>query len=86
MPPEGAASGGLIGAAAGSALGNAKDQEEGYIPQKRYRYIPSPPIVYYDYFTYRPRPPRRYVLTEIHFILATELRILDNIWSTSIAR
>ena len=51
-PLEGAALGGLIGAAAGSALGNAKDQEEGYIP--------SPPVVYYDYHTYRPRPPRRY--------------------------
>ena len=59
-PLEGAALGGLIGAAAGSALGNAKDQEEGYIPQKRYRYIPSPPVFYYHYHTYLPRPPRRY--------------------------
>ena len=59
-PLEGAALGGLIGAAAGSALGNAKDQEEGYMPQKSYRYIPSPNVLYYDYQTYRTGPPRRY--------------------------
>ena len=39
-PLEGAALGGLIGAAAGSALGNANDQENGYSPPRRYRYIP----------------------------------------------
>ena len=59
-PLEGAALGGLIGAAAGSALGNAKDQEEGYMPQKSYRYIPSPNVLYNDYQTYRTGPPRRY--------------------------
>ena len=59
-PLEGAALGGLIGAAAGSALGNANDQENGYSPPRRYRYVPPPPVVYYDYHSYRPIPPRRY--------------------------
>ena len=72
-PLEGAALGGLIGAAAGSALGNAKDQEEGYIPQKRYRYIPSPPVVIMIIIPIVRGHPEdiALLLTEIHFISAT---------------